>query len=802
MADPKNILFRLEIQGTDQQLEKLRALTAEQEKLKSQIKATENVGTSENEKRKLNLKDSKKQTSELTKEIMNQNRATGENIKTLEGMKAKLALMNKELDKLEVGSDKFKKLTEDSKKLRGEINGANEATGRFQGNVGNYENAISSAFQKMGINISGVTGSIRQASEVMTATTTATAGTTKGFNLLKIAIIGTGIGLLVIAIMAVVTAFKSSEEGQNKWNKILGVTGAIVGNFMDLLAALGEKLIWVFENPKKALEDFGNLIKDQIFNRLNGMLELIPAVGKAIKLAFSGKFKEAGKVAADALLKITTGVENVTDKIEGAIEATGEFIKEQAREAKLAAQVSDMRAKADLVERNLLIERSKTEQEISELRLKARQEDEFSAEQRKQALIDAQDLEDNLLAKELESLQLRADAQTMENSFARSTKENLDEEAKLIAAVNNQTTTRLNQQRTTQRELNRINKEIAADNNRTLKEQEAEDKRVSDAKIAEAERVAAAKEKLNEIAEKDLIKYNEFLANLQDELFLSELEKIEQHFDDKMALITGQSEEELLILKEIRARKQAAIDEENKKQADIVKNQAAFEKTQADQTGAAIVEMEKTKKDAQLNLAVGYLNSIAELAGKESALGKATAVAAATISTYQAAQEAYAGMLKAVPGPAGIPLAIAAASLAVLTGLINVKKIVSVKTPKAKKFARGVIGLEGAGTGTSDSINAKLSAGESVMTARATRVFAPMLADMERSVGNTPNFNTSHRRFAGGLIGKPNTAFPTNFDRIIERTIAAVGTIPVVVSENDITGTQERVRQIKVTGDL
>jgi len=37
---------------------------------------------------------------------------------------------------------------------------------------------------------------------------------------------------------------------------------------------------------------------------------------------------------------------------------------------------------------------------------------------------------------------------------------------------------------------------------------------------------------------------------------------------------------------------------------------------------------------------------------------------------------------------------------------------------------------------------------------------------------------------------------------LVKQTIDAITEIPVVVSETDITTTQDRVRDIKVTGDL
>ena len=302
------------------------------------------------------------------------------------------------------------------------------------------------------------------------------------FKTLGGAIAATGLGLLLLTITSLTAAFKSSEEGQNKFAKIMSVVGALTGNLVDLLADLGESIISVFENPKQALKDFGDLLQAQIMNRVTGLFELLPALGKAMIQAFSGDFTEAAATASNALAKVVLGVDDVVGKTQAAIDATGEYIKEQQREAKAAASVADMRAKADKIERDLLIERSKLESNIAELRLKSRQEDQFTAEERKQALLDAQELEDSLLEKETEALQLRADAQTLENTFARSNKENLDEEARLIAAVNQQRAARLNLQRGTQRELNRLNKEISAEEKARMKEEEDAAKALAKAK--------------------------------------------------------------------------------------------------------------------------------------------------------------------------------------------------------------------------------------------------------------------------------------------------------------------------------
>lgn len=92
----------------------------------------------------------------------------------------------------------------------------------------------------------------------------------------------------------------------------------------------------------------------------------------------------------------------------------------------------------------------------------------------------------------------------------------------------------------------------------------------------------------------------------------------------------------------------------------------------------AKIELARAERDAKLNLAADFANNIATIAGENTAVGKAAAVAATAISTFQAATSSYAS-LASIPivGPV---LGAAAAAAAVVAGLANVKKILSVKS--------------------------------------------------------------------------------------------------------------------------
>lgn len=423
------------------------------------------------------------------------------------------------------------------------------------------------------------------------------AGLSTSFKTLGGAIAATGLGLLLLTITALGAAFTSSEEGQNKFAKIMAVIGAITGNLIDILADLGEKLISAFENPKQALIDFANLIKDNLINRFMGILELIPQLGKAITLLFKGDFYEAGKVAQDAVAKVVLGVENITDKTEAAIAATKEFLAEQVKEGNAAAKVADMRAKAAKVERALLVERSVKEAEIASLRLKSRQEEEFTAEQRKAFIEESQKLEDELLSKEVQALELRRDAQVLENTFSRTNIENLDKEAQAIAAVNDIQARRLTQQRATQRELNRVNKEISA---------------VEKARLAEEQKAFEALQKAKIDAAENYRAYQQTLADSAYAMLLSDQEREIQAAQEKYFALIG--------LEELTAEERAKIAE--KEGVEIT----AIKKKYADQSNA-IAKTEADAKAAAVNQSIDSVqNALGGLFGKSKAVASANVV--------------------------------------------------------------------------------------------------------------------------------------------------------------------------------
>ena len=540
-------------------------------------------------------------------------------------------------------------------------------------------------------------------------------GVVKGFKSLKVALAATGIGLIVVLFASLKEAFEDSEEGANKFSRILGVVGTVVDNFLDLLADLGEAIIGVFENPKEALMSFVNLLKNQVVNRITGLMELIPALGKAVQLVFEGEFSEAGKVATNAVGKIALGVKDVTGKIQAATEATKEFIQENIEESKKAIEVADMRSKANKLERELLVERSVLENKIANLRLKSRQEEEFTAEQRKGFILEAQELQDSLLKKETEVLKLRFDAQKAQNEFGRSNIEALDATAEAEAAVNRQSALRLNQQKATQKELNTLNKQIQAEQ----KAAATEKKRLDDEEIKRSqEKIDAEKKRLDLLKQEQSKADNEEAIRAEQQWNLlqeitntaqeQELLKLTQQYEAKFALANGNAELE------------KALEEQRQLDLTAIDNKYNKQRAEANEAANALIDANNEKKAAkekQLNdqKVQGVMNSLEAIANisalfageseeeqkKAFKVQKAVSISQTLISTAQSAIDSYKS-LAGIPvvGPA---LGFAASAAAVTAGLAQVKQI------KQQEFNGGATSLSSSGSSGSGGSGASTS---------------------------------------------------------------------------------------------
>ena len=215
------------------------------------------------------LKTNKKELAETNKTITNLTKANKSNAGSNEQLKAQLSILTAQYNKMGKAeretSEKGKALNSQIKTLSSTLKKSESDIGNSTRKVGEYENANK-----------GLAGSFAGVDQ-------ATGGFLSKLKLLlanPIVLIITGF----VAVLALLKkAFTSSEEGENKLAKGMAILGSVFDNFLDVIANVAEYLVAAFENPKQALEDFAGLIKKNIINRFEGLLELIPQLGKSYR---------------------------------------------------------------------------------------------------------------------------------------------------------------------------------------------------------------------------------------------------------------------------------------------------------------------------------------------------------------------------------------------------------------------------------------------------------------------------------------------------------------------------------------
>lgn len=200
------------------------------------------------------------------------------------------------------------------------------------------------------------------------------------------------------------------------------------------------------------------------------------------------------------------------------------------------------------------------------------------------------------------------------------------------------------------------------------------------------------------------------------------------------------------------------------------------------------VEIEQTKVNALATL-YGQISKILELAGENNrdALVLAKTLAIAEVAINQGVSIANA-VRSAAQGSKTVWDLVANIAAAVTTVVTTIAS--ATKSIKSAKFASGGL-VTGPGTGTSDSIPAQLSNGESVMTAKATSMFSPILSYFNQAGGGVP-INVSQT--GNEALGEEMLA------RAFSKALVKMPS--PVVSVEEINRVSKRVKALENLGNL
>ena len=812
----------------------------------------------------------------ISKTMQNQIRQEREQEGSLKSLRAQLSNLTAEYDSLsEVDRNGAAgiKLRKSINDVTDALKEAEEETQRYYRNVGNYKNAIIEAansnlpFMQQLNTITAAYGSLKTylagVNTQMAVVSVTTTGWTKALKLLKIAIIGTGIGALLVALGSLVSWFTKTQKGVEAANKIMGALGATINVIIDRASKLGSALVNVFtgnfaeaaEDAKGILAGIGKEIVEEtkqawrLADALNAiekrevMLSMSRAANRAeiekLKkaaddqtLSTNERIKAAEKAAAMEKedLKLQTelararianmlGYTEVTDEVLKKIKdlQTGAITADEAiSQIGLSdSTIDDLKQLGELVT-NLseLEESSYTRQTEQQNTLNSiRKEGADKAKEAKQVELEAvRAAEDAMLAlvkdkreQGRKEIELTYNRQIEDLRIRLQTETNLTIKAK--EAINTQILALEKQKDDALSKLSdeEINKELEQRERLISLQLEAVKEGTEQEYQLKMQQLSVQREA--ELADKELTeemklaiteKYASMMDNLavererttterqQEQVRLrmeNELMQLEQSGASEMEILQEQAAQKLGILNSLHQMEGESEEEFLNRKLTANEEYMNAKKAIADKE----VSIEQTKTGAMTKL-LGTMSNAMAAAGEVSEelgmAGKVLALAEIAVSQGVAIAKAVETATRSSATWIDMLAAISTVVAAVTTVMTS-----AIKSVKSAKFANGGL-VTGPGTGTSDSIPAQLSNGESVMTAKATEMFSPILSSFNIMGGGVP---ISVAETSGQSLGE---------DMLASAVAKGVQSIRPVVSVEEIRSVNSRVEVLENLGNL
>lgn len=758
----------------------------------------------------------------INKTVQNQLKQEKEQEGSLRSLRAQLSNLTTEYDALSEAERKGargEELKNSINEVTDALKGAEEETQRYYRNVGNYKEAIMEAadanipfVQQINVMITslgGVNSYLSGVKAEMLAVSATTTGWIKVLKLLKVALVGTGIGVLLIALGSLVSWFTKTQKGVEAANKIMGALGATVNVLIDRASKLGSALVNLFTgNFKQAGKDakaiFSGIGKEieeetkqawklaEVLNEIDKK-EVMLSMSRAANRAEIERLKKAAddqtlstqeriKAAENAYelekkdLKIQTdlakarianmlGYTDVTEEALKTIEdlQNGAITADEAigKIGLSESTIEDLRNLSEEVNHLSELEEDsygrQTEQQNTLNSI--RQEGADKAKEAKQTELEAvRAAEDAMLAlvkdkreQARKEIELNYSRQIEDLQIQLRQEENLTVKAR--EAINSQIVSLEQQKNVELQKLSdeELQKEI--DNHTKLISLQLEAVKEGTEQEYQLKLQQLAAQRDAELADKELTeqmklaianKYDKLMDDLilqrEQEISEKQQEAVRLRMENEIMQMQQSGASELEILQEQASQKLELLNsiqqQEGESEQEFLNRKLQANQEYIDAKKAIAdkeVEIEQVKYEAIESITSGLSSAFETLGESNKAfavLSKTLALGEIAINTGKALAAGIA-QAQSVPFPANL----AAIATTVATILSNIAT--ATKTVKSAKFAKGGL-VTGPGTETSDSIPARLSNGESVITARATEMFAPILSSFNMMGGGVP----------------------------------------------------------------
>lgn len=757
------------------------------------------------------------------------------------------------LSRVEREGVKGKELQDKINAITDELKGAEEETQRFYRNVGNYEAAILKAAQSnipfldSIIKMQTELGGVKQAFNVGK---TAVIGFSKQLLALLTNPIVAILASIAAAIMLVSKAINSSEEASNRWNIItaplsrsldflLNIVQRLAGGILSVVESGAKMIGWIAKMAEK-LPGIGKYIRD-INDANREAIKLAKEEAAIAKQARTDQVqnakdqlevarlrqqaKDKEKFTAEerlAFVKQANKLEEEQAKRNVDL-ATREFelLRKRSEWAENDAETNDKLAELEAAKYNAekeyfsktmeLLEQENTirgeivtvqkavAEKVAAIKEKEREEIRKAEDEALKIVKDAQEKQfietKRVYERQIEDLRIRL---RTEIGLTATMRQALNQQIIALEQQKNDALQQLSEEQLMKEVENRqklISLQLesvkaGSEQEYQLKMQQLvaqRDVELRQKELTEQMKLAITEKYNKEIDDLSVQHENDTAKKQADALKLrldNELAEAKLNGDSELELLRMQEQQKLELKDSLRR-----MGEES--DAEFRARQLAADQEYLDAKQAVIdkeVEMQQNKGES-LSVLAGNLSDLLEQAAGDNEnmaqLAKILAIAEVSIAQGVAIAKAVETATRSSATWIDMLAAIGTVVASVTTVMGK-----AMKSVKSAKFAQGGK-VEGPGSGTSDSIPAMLSNGESVMTAAATSMFAPLLSAFNQIGGGIPiNVTASSNQALGE-------------DMLAKAVAKGMMMAPApVVSVEEFTSVANRVKYVENLGSI
>jgi hypothetical protein len=604
-------------------------------------------------------------------------------------------------------------------------------------------------------------------------------------------------------IATINTTLKNAEGGTGRFFRNVGDYANKLGEAFMLAGGSVSKLAGPLNKAKLGLNALSStpiiMVMDALVRVLKAVIDGLnssEASMQAVAVAMA-PLNAVGRVVQRTVQALGDAVGRLATKLAAWAEKMNFITDAMKTEQQLVKDNIELQKR----ERDYMVENAKAELNVSKLRAEAADKIKHSAQERIELLKQAMAEEEGIARRELELAKERNRILEEQSKLAANSKEENDELARSRAAVYEAEKKYYDKTRELQAQIVEATNQIRAEQKAAGKDRvetaEAElnalailngltqeqlekaldiRQREVEARLKLVEKGSLAeynlkKDQLQAQLDADLQRLQseegtDNLILLRRQQFVQDMEALDQSWHDASMAEAEAIVDEVLegIWKEQEARK-AALEEQ--------KTQELEKQALAQDTASAFGDV------------AGSIANMLQTFGEENKeltkLAKVIALAQIAIETGVATAKAIsAAMGKGLPGAL---VDIAMAVTAITSGMAS-----AISTVKGAKFATGGY-VSGPGTGTSDSIPARLSNGESVINARSTAMFGPLLSSLNQAGGGIA-FNPA----AGGSR--------EGFDFLAAAVASGMKHAQIHVAVDEVKQVQDRVDHIKAVSTI